>query len=357
MKKITQFTPSLQAILAAILFGLSTPFSKLLLGDIDSVVLAACLYLGSGIGAGLMLALFSQRKKGALDEARLNKKDLGWLLGAVFSGGIAAPILLLLALKHTPGSTASLLLNFESVATAFIAVVAFKEAVGKRVGVAIGLVTLASILLTWNGNGGWGFSAGALGVVGACVLWGVDNNFTRNISSKNPLTIVTIKGLGAGTFSLLLSLVLGKPLPALGPLLLALLLGFISYGMSIMLFIFAMRGLGAARTSTLFGSAPFIGMLVSIPLLHEVPQGLFYVAIPLMLMGAWLMLSEGHRHSHYHLPEGHEHSHTHPDPHHEHRHANQADFVGEHSHWHQHTLLEHEHPHAPDIHHRHMHED
>lgn len=188
-------------------------------------------------------------------------------------------------------------------------------------------MTLASILISWSESGEWGLSMGMVGIIAACIFWGIDNNLTRNISSKNPLSIVTVKGLGAGGFSLILSLLLGRPLPDLEHFSLAMLLGFVSYGMSILLFILAMRGLGTARTSTLFGIAPFVGAVSSPFMLHETPQRLFFVAVPLMLVGAWLMLSEDHSHSHLHLPESHEHS-----------------------------LLEHDHPHTPDIHHRHIHE-
>lgn len=353
--KHPNFSPSLLAIVAAILFGISTPFSKVLLGDMDSIVLAACLYLGSGLGAAIFL-VFSAQIHWPSQEAKLNQGDMGWMLGSVLSGGVAAPIVLLFGLKITPASTASLLLNFEGIATTLIAALVFKEAVGKRIIAAMGLMTLASVLISWTGNQGWGVSLGMLGIIAACIFWGIDNNLTRNISAKNPLMIVMIKGLGAGIFSLILSLLLGRTLPDIGHFFLALALGFISYGMSIALFIRALRGLGTARTSTLFSAAPFIGALASLLFLHETPQGLFFAAALLMLLGAWLMLSENHSHRHFHLPESHEHRHSHPDPHHEHLHPDQPVFTGEHSHWHEHSPLEHDHTHTPDTHHRHSHD-
>jgi drug/metabolite transporter (DMT)-like permease len=351
----SKFTPALQALGAAILFGASAPLSKLLLGEIKPIPLAAFLYLGSGIGAFLMLLFQRVRNKGQTVEAALSHRDLPWLGGALLAGGIGAPIILLLGLERTPASTASLLLNFEGVATTLIAISFFKESIDRRIGWAIGLVTLASIVLTWTG-GKWGISLGALGIIGACFLWGLDNNFTRQLSAKNPLVIVGIKGLGAGTFSLVLSLVLRQQLPTLYITLLAMLLGSISYGISIQLFIVAMRSMGAARTSTLFGTAPFVGVILSLVLLRENPQTLFWAALPFMVAGAWLMLSENHAHHHIHEQTVHNHRHSHPDMHHEHGEQEGVPLVsGSHTHEHVHEALEHEHPHAPDLHHRHEH--
>jgi drug/metabolite transporter (DMT)-like permease len=347
---------ALQTLLAAVLFGASAPLSKLLLGEVQPVPLAALLYLGSGIGAFLMLLAQGLRNKGRKVEAHLSRGDLPWLGGALLAGGIGAPIILLLGLERTPASTASLLLNFEGVATTLIAITFFKESIDRRIAWAVGLVTLASIVLTWTG-GNWGFSLGALGIIGACLLWGVDNNFTRHISAKNPLIIVGIKGLGAGTFSFVLCLILGQPLPAINIAILAMLLGSISYGISIQLFIVALRSLGAARTSTLFGIAPFVGVILSLVLLREKPQLLFWAALPVMAAGAWLMLSENHDHHHIHEPMVHDHRHSHPDEHHQHDSQEGDPLInGSHTHVHSHGRLEHEHAHSPDLHHRHEHE-
>lgn len=302
-----------------------------------------------------MLLLQRRRNRGQAVEAHLSRGDLPWLGGALLAGGICAPIILLLGLERTPASIASLLLNFEGVATTLIAVSFFKESIDHRIAWAIGLVTLASILLTWTG-GNWGFSLGALGIVGACFLWGLDNNFTRHISAKNPLIIVGIKGLGAGTFSLVLCFLIKQHIPALNIILLAMLLGSISYGVSIQLFIVAMRHMGAARTSTLFGIAPFVGAAVSLVLLREMPQTFFWVALPVMAVGAWLMLTEHHDHHHIHESMEHNHRHAHPDEHH--IDASEEDVPpvnGSHTHEHRHESLEHEHAHAPDLHHRHKH--
>ncbi|HEX7541136.1 MAG TPA: EamA family transporter [Anaerolineales bacterium] len=350
-----RFYPALQALFAAVLFGASAPLSKLLLGEVQPVPLAAFLYLGSGTGAFLMLLFQRLRSGGRTVDAHLSRGDLPWLGGALLAGGIGAPIILLLGLERTPASTASLLLNFEGVATTLIAVSFFKESIDRRIAWAIGLVTLASVLLTWTG-GNWGISLGALGIVGACFLWGLDNNFTRHISAKNPLIIVGVKGLGAGTFSLVLCLLINQKIPALNIVLLAMLLGSISYGISIQLFIVAMRSMGAARTSTMFGIAPIVGVVLSLVLLREKPQTMFWAALPVMLAGAWLMLTENHSHQHIHESLEHNHRHSHLDEHHIHVCQEDVPLVnGSHTHEHRHESLEHEHAHTPDLHHRHKH--
>ncbi|HBP66418.1 MAG TPA: EamA family transporter [Desulfosporosinus sp.] len=347
--------PMLKAILAAALFGASAPISKLLLGEISPTLMASFLYLGSGIGLYLQ-RYFRSSDKRFNDEARLTKNDWPWLIAAVSVGGIAAPIVLMFSLKNTPASTASLLLNFEGVATTVIAVLAFKEAVGKRIWMAVLLITTASILLSWDSSGQWGFSFGAIGVLSACILWGIDNNFTRNISSKDPLSIVIIKGLSAGTFSLILSVILGFPLPSFKSILLAMVLGYFSYGLSIVLFIRAMRELGSARTSALFGTAPFVGVVLSLLLFRENQGILFLFSLPIMIIGAVFLLKEDHEHLHKHETTEHEHRHNHNDSHHTHGHSdNGIPKNGYHSHVHEHEYIIHDHQHTPDIYHRHAH--
>jgi drug/metabolite transporter (DMT)-like permease len=344
-----------QVLLAAALFGASAPLSKLLLGQIDPIPLAAFLYLGSGVASWLLFAIQSLGDQGRKKEAHLTRTDLPWLAGAILAGGVAAPILLLLGLERTPASTASLLLNFECVATALMAILAFKEAVDRRILWAVGLITVASILLSWT-DGSWGLSLGALGILGACLLWGLDNNLTRNISAKNPLVIVGIKGLGAGGFSLGLALLLGKPLPGLQVIGLAMLVGAFCYGLSIQLFILALRSLGTTRTGALFGVAPFIGTVISFLVFREAPQALFWMSLPVMLLGAWLMLTEDHLHPHIHELLEHIHTHSHADDHHLHAHG-EGEFpaTGGHAHNHLHVEESHIHPHVPDLHHRHGH--
>lgn len=335
----------LQALLAALFFGASAPISKLLLVDVPPVLMAAFLYLGSG--TGISLVKLSQRLTRSQREAGIRVPDAKWLAGAIISGGILAPIVLMVSLKSTPASTASLLLNFEGVGTTLIALFFFRESVSRRALAAIFVITLASIFLSTDFASGFGFSLGALGVILACVLWGVDNNFTRNISAKDPLTIVAWKGLVAGAFSLLLGLVLGGKLPALPTILSILLLGFISYGLSTMLFIYSMRGLGAARTSALYGTAPLAGVMLSFIIFRDPITLPFLFAAILMAAGALLLANEEHAHFHIHMPVVHEHRHRH-DQFHEH---DTADIA--HSHEHEHPHTRHEHGHMPDIHHRH----
>jgi drug/metabolite transporter (DMT)-like permease len=335
----------LQALLAALFFGASAPLSKLFLGEVPPVLMAAFLYLGSG--TGISLVKLSQRTASNPKEAGIRRPDVGWLAGAIIAGGIIAPIILMISLQVTPASTASLLLNFEGVATTLIALFFFRESISRRAFIAIFVITLASIFLSTDFKSGFGFSLGALGILLACTLWGLDNNFTRNISAKDPLTIVAWKGLVAGTFSLLIGLFLGQQLPALRIILGILLLGFISYGLSTMFFIYSMRGLGASRTSALYGTAPLAGVILSILIFHDPITWWFILAAILMVAGALILSSEEHAHFHIHMPVVHEHRHTH-DEFHDH------DTVQvTHSHEHKHPRTEHEHGHMPDIHHRH----
>ncbi len=339
------FSFVIQALLAALFFGASAPISKLLLGDVSPVLMAAFLYLGSG--TGISLIKLYQRLTSNQKEAGIKSPDVIWLAGAIISGGILAPIILMISLKNTPASTASLLLNFEGVGTTLIALFFFRESISRRALAAIFAITLASIFLSTNFQGGFSFSLGALGILLACFLWGVDNNFTRNISAKDPLTIVAWKGLVAGTFSLILGLFLGQQVPALTTIFSILLLGFVSYGLSTMLFIYSMRGLGAARTSALYGTAPLAGVFLSILIFKDPITFLFGIATVLMVAGALMLANEEHAHFHIHMPVVHEHRHTH-----EEFHAHDEDEIV-HSHEHEHSRTEHEHGHMPDIHHRH----
>ena len=343
----------IQALLAAVLFGASAPLAKLLLGEIEPISLAAFLYLGSGLGVLLFKTI---QKKDIEGEAQIKRADWGWLAGSVFAGGVAAPIALLVSLRSTPAATASLLLNFEGVATTLIAALVFKESINRTAVWAILCVTSATIILSWDTSGQWGLSLGALGILSACVLWGVDNNLTRNISAKDPLSIVLVKGLGAGSFSLILTLILGNSLPRLSIILGAMLLGSVSYGLSIVLFIRAMRALGAARTSALFGTAPLAGVVLSVILFRETPNTLFLIALPLMIVATLLLFRENHSHKHIHEAVTHEHRHRHDDGHHNHNHPEMVSRSLTHSHVHTHEPIEHEHPHLPDIHHRHTHQ-
>lgn len=348
--------PMTQAILSALLFGASAPLSKVLLGSIEPIPLASFLYIGSGIGLLILQLIKRFIRKQDVSEAQLSPKDIPWLMGSILFGGVAAPVILMTSLRVTAASTASLLLNFEGVATTMIAVLFFKENIGKRIWVAVLLITSASILLSWNFSNQWNLSFGALGIVLACLCWGIDNNFTRNISSKNPFTIVIVKGLGAGLFSLFLALSLKIHIPSLKIILAAMLLGFISYGFSIVLFVLAMRNLGSTRASTLFGTAPFIGATMSFILLRDVPNSMFFMSVPTMIIGTILLLQEKHNHLHIHEYTQHEHRHNHTDCHHIHENADVQILINKyHSHSHTHEKIEHIHEHSPDTHHRHSH--
>ncbi len=350
-----QIYPILLALLAALLFGASAPFGKLLLGEVEPIMLAALLYLGCGCGLLIIKAWQYLRKSPTRGEAKLMKADFPWLAGATIAGGIVAPIILLFSLGTTPAATASLLLNIEAVATTLIAALAFKEAVSRRAWWAILTITLASILLTLNIKAFWGFSIGAFGIILACVLWGIDNNLTRNISAKDPITIVTIKGLVAGTFSLILAILVGNPLPTWANVFWGMLLGSLCYGLSITLFIWAMRSLGAARTSALYGTAPLAGIAISFMLFHDEISVMFLLAVPLMVIGTIFLVYEEHSHIHVHETILHEHSHSHDDEHHEPVHGGIEIDTRSHSHTHEHDYTEHEHNHTPDTHHRHTH--
>jgi drug/metabolite transporter (DMT)-like permease len=345
-----------QALLAALLFGLSVPFSKLFLQNIQPIVLSSLFYLGSGAGLLILKVISKSGKKEKINEADLKPYDYKWLLAATVSGGIAAPIILLISLKATPASTASLLLNFESIATTLIALLIFGESVGRRIWLAIILITAASIFLTIETNGDWGISFGSIGVLFACVLWGLDNNLTRNISSKDPIIIVLVKGLAAGSVSFFIALFTGAYFPEIKFIIEAIIIGFFCYGLSIVLFIRSLRNLGASRTGAYFSIAPFIGVVLSFLIFKESPNILFVIALPLTILGVILLTFEKHFHEHEHEELIHEHRHSHNDGHHNHTHdfpEFTPSFV--HSHLHKHEKEKHSHEHTPDIHHRHSH--
>jgi len=347
--------PAMDALLAAGLFGMSAPLAKLLLGTIHPLPLAAILYLGAGLGLSLYLIARRPFTTAAVDEARLERGDLPWLAGATISGGVIAPILLLYGLRTTPAATASLLLSLEIVATALIAGAAFREFIGRSTWSAILMITGGSVLLSLDPSSGWGVTRGAALIVAACFMWGLDNNLTRHISLKDPKLIVAIKGLTAGGVSLSLALALRRPFPGAGGVMLGLLLGGLSYGISIALFVRALRGMGAARTGALFGTAPFLGAAASLMIFRDHPSASFLSALPILAIGAGILYHERHEHVHTHPLLTHTHAHAHTDNHHEHAHAGQLPASESHSHRHTHPPIEHAHPHRPDIHHRHKH--
>jgi drug/metabolite transporter (DMT)-like permease len=346
--------PFLAVILSAVLFGLSPPLAKLLLKGVPPVGLAGILYLGVFVG----LTLYSTGRKtwvrrGRERPAPLEKKDRGWLVGAVVCGGILGPICLMTGLSQISGFSASLLLNLEGLFTALIAVFFFKEDAGRRIWLALGAMTLAGVFLAWDPRQARFHITGSLLVLLAMLCWGLDNNFTRNISDKDPIQIARIKGFFAGAASLSLAVVLGfKPLLNM-TLVYSLGLGAVSYGLSLVLFIKALEGLGAFRTGAFFSLAPFVGACASFFILKEPAGWSMFPAALLMAAGVWLVISEKHGHAHKHERMVHTHSHTHGDPHHTHRHA--GELSEPHAHEHEHEELDHVHGHWPDIHHRHGH--
>lgn len=341
------------ALLAAALFGASAPLSKLLLAGLGPFSLAALLYLGSGGGllawSRIRLALSPGRRR----EAPLAGLDFLWLAGAVASGGVAAPVLLLWGLSGIDASQASLLLSTEGVLTVLIAAAVFREHVGRRIWGGAALMLAAGALLAYSPGATWGVSPHALAIVAACALWGLDNNLTRPISGGDPVTIAMIKGLAAGATNLLLARWVGEPAPSWAFAAPALALGSLAYGASLLLYILALRHLGSARAAAHFGAAPFIGAALSALILREPVTLALAAACALMLAATWLTLSERHAHDHVHEPMEHAHLHVH-DEHHQHAHA-PGDGPAPHAHAHRHERLAHAHAHLPDLHHRHGH--
>lgn len=273
------------AVLAAALYAINAPVSKLLLTQIPSTMMAALLYLGAGIGM-LILEKWGRKK----EEQTLTRKELPYTAAMVILD-IAAPIFLMIGLTRCSAANASLLNNFEIVATSLIALMVFKEAIGKRLWLAIILVTISSILLSFEDMSSLQFSWGSLFVLLACMSWGFENNCTRMLSSKNPAQIVIIKGFGSGIGAILLSLLIGERFFRIGYIMLALLLGFVAYGLSIYFYIYAQRDLGAAKTSTYYAVSPFIGAGLSLVIFHELPSVLFVAALLIMALGTYFASS------------------------------------------------------------------
>ena len=279
-------TAILWAVLAAALYALNSPVSKLLLDKISPTMMAAFLYLGAGIG--LAIVRLVQRGMGKdQKEKPLTRKDLPYTIGMVVLD-IAAPIFLMIGLTRTTAANASLLNNFEIVATSVIALCIFKEAISKRLWAAIVLVTISSIVLSVKDMSSFSFSFGSIFVLLACVCWGFENNCTRMISNKDPLQIVVIKGFGSGIGSLVIAFALGEYIPNGIYVICALLLGFVAYGLSIFFYIYAQRYLGAAKTSAYYALAPFIGVALSLVIFREVPTASFVIALLILVAGTYL---------------------------------------------------------------------
>jgi drug/metabolite transporter (DMT)-like permease len=339
----------LAALAAAVLFGVSTPLAKTLLVATPPVLLAGLLYAGSGLGLSLV------RLGRGFRGASLTSAEWPWLIGAILAGGLLGPVLLMYGLAHTSAAQASLLLNLESVLTALLAWVVFRENAGRQVVLGMALIVAGGVLLAWPAQRGVGTSLiGAVSVAAACACWALDNNLTRSVSGGDPVFIAAAKGLAAGITNIALALGLGAHFPAPQVIAAALTVGFLGYGVSLALYVLALRGLGAARAGAYFSTAPFVGAALAIAVFGEPVSWLFWLAALLMAGGVWLHLTEIHEHEHAHPALTHAHPHRH-DAHHQHEHAGDWDGSEPHTHEHTHAPLVHAHPHYPDVHHRHKH--
>lgn len=288
--KSNRRTATFFAILAAALYALNSPVSKLLLNKIPATMMAALLYLGAG--SGLAIVGFIQKKAGIVQkELPLTKKELPYTIAMVILD-ILAPIFLMIGLSKTTAANASLLNNFEIVTTSVLALVVFKEVISKRLWIGISLVTLSSMILSVEDLSSFSFSIGSVFVLLACVCWGIENNCTRMLSNKNPLQIVVIKGFGSGLGSLIIALLLGQTTTQIGYILATLLVGFVAYGLSIFFYVYAQRELGAAKTSSYYAVAPFIGVAFSLIIFWETPSLNFLVALMIMIIGTYFVSTD-----------------------------------------------------------------
>ena len=342
------------ALAAAALFGISTPLAKELVGSVDPLFLAGLLYVGSGVGLGIaLMAARLVRPRWKRHVVWPTRSQLRWLVPAIFAGGVVAPVLLMLGLERTTAAAASLLLNTESVLTALFAWFVFREHVDRRIAAGMLLIVAGGVVLSWSREL-MSPPLGALLIVGACACWALDNNLTRNVTSGDPIAIACLKGLAAGLVNVSLAIALEFSWPTVGRVAAAVLVGFVGYGVSLALFVVALRGLGAGRTAAYFSVAPFVGAGFALAIGPEPVTGQLMLAGALMAIGVSLHITERHEHWHDHSALVHEHSHVH-DEHHRHTHDAAWDGSEPHTHRHPHPPLRHVHPHFPDMHHRHGH--
>ena len=342
------------ALGAAALFGLSAPAGKALLAVTDPWLLAGLLYLGSGVSLGALRVARRLRSLSNAREASLRRRDWPWLGAATLTGGVLAPVALMFGLSRASAAEGSLLLNLEGVFTAVVAWVVFREHVDRRIAAGMAAIAAGAIALAWNPGETVRLSGGALLVASACLGWAIDNNLTRKVSASDPPQIASVKGLVAGAVNVAIAVALGAAFPGGVTVLQAALLGLVSYGVSLVLFVLALRGLGTGRTSAYFSTAPFVGAVIGIVVLGDPLTPRLVLAAALMLVGVWLHVSERHEHEHAHDRMEHDHRHEH-DEHHRHAHDASSPPGEPHSHPHIHEPLRHRHPHYPDIHHRHGH--
>ena len=340
-------TGVLAALGAALLFGAATPFAKYLLESVNPWMLAGLFYLGSGVG------LTIYRKVVQAPSVQLPRKDRLWFACAIMAGGIVAPVLLMIGLNGMPASDASLLLNIEGVFTALLAWFALKENFDRRIALGMLAIVAGAVILSWPDEARITEVWPSVAILGACFAWGIDNNLTRKVSLVDASWIASVKGLISGTVNLVLALSLGAQFPALPALTEALVIGFLSYGTSLVLFVIGLRHLGTARTGAYFSVAPLFGTLLAVLMGEPLTLQLLNAGL-LMSLGVWLHFSEHHEHSHSHEQLAHSHEHAH-EQHHNHAHEDGSPIAGRYSHWHVHDPLTHTHPHYPDTHHRHRH--
>ena len=337
------------ALGAALLFGAGTPLAKLLLDAVNPWMLAGLLYLGSGVGLTLYRLLSHA------PAVRLPRNEVPWFAGAILSGGIIGPVLLMFGLTGMPASGASLLLNAESVFTALLAWFVFRENFDRRIALGMVAIVAGAALLSGGGRTRWSTAelSPALLVLGACLAWGIDNNMTRKVSGADATWVASIKGLAAGSVNLILALESGARLPSIPMAGAAMLVGLLAYGVSLSMFVVALRHLGSARTGAYFSIAPFFGAMLAVVMGDPVTRPLLGASV-LMGIGVWLHLTERHEHVHTHESMEHDHEHVH-DEHHQHAHDMPTAPGERHTHRHRHDAMTHSHAHAPDIHHRHEH--
>ena len=340
------------ALGSAVLFGASAPLSKLLVGSVDPWLLAGVLYLGAGLGLGLVHHGRAALKLDGV-EAPLRRADAPWLATGSLFGGLLGPLLLMLGLSRASAASGALLLNLEGLATMGIAWLVFRENVDRRLLLGAAAILAGAVTLSWSG-GAFRLESGGLLIALACLCWGIDNNLTRKLSSADPVQIAMLKGLVAGSMNLALALSLGARPPGPGLVAAGMVVGFLGVGVSLVMFMLALRHLGAARSGAYFSLAPFIGAALAVLFLGDPLTPQLLLAGALMGLGLWLHLAERHEHEHSHDVLEHEHAHTH-DEHHRHSHAANAPATEPHTHWHRHAPLRHRHPHYPDLHHRHEH--
>jgi drug/metabolite transporter (DMT)-like permease len=346
MARDTRSFPALLCLLAAALFGASTPVSKALLSSMGPLTLAGLLYLGGA------LAVLPASFRGGSAELRRNPRQRGMLALAVVLGGWLGPVFLLLGLRAAPAASVSLWLNMETVATTILAWALFREHLDRRTVLAVLSVLVGGLLLAAPaGAAGW-VSAGLVAL--ACLCWGFDNNLTALISGYTPAQVTLVKGVGAGTINLALGLVLEQQRPDAPILFTSLGVGALAYGISIMLYIMGARQLGASRSQLLFSTSPFLGVVLAWTLFHEDIHPAQLTAAAFMALGIYLILTARHEHEHTHEPMTHTHAHRHDDGHHTHTHPGLPAWI-RHTHPHEHEAITHTHPHMPDLHHRHGH--